>query len=78
MHGLCFVSASPRFAQTYLDTIRTRESETLLGQRVNVGRVNLSSVAANVREAQVVCQADEEVWSLAHGCNGLILFLKPV
>lgn len=39
------------------------ESNTILSNTVDVGRADLAAKTADIREAQVVSDDDEEVWS---------------
>lgn len=44
----------------------TYESQTFLGQFVNVWGANLAAKAADIRESQVIRKDDEEVRSVRH------------
>jgi hypothetical protein len=44
--------------------MKVRHTQACFGKEIDVWRVNLATVWASIRKAQVICYDDEEVWSL--------------
>lgn len=43
--------------------MEARQPHSSAGEAIEIGRVNLAAKAADVREAQIICDNEQDVWS---------------